>query len=204
MKSLGASWIAVVVWLLGPSLCSGQNSADAAAIAAQQEAEENYKKLSGALDDMKEAQAELTKRLAALEKDLQHLSGESAQSHAHCATVEDLKLLAEKIREVDTKRQADNEKVMSALEKLAKSIASPRAAEPAAAPPRPQTSLAKAPGEKGYWYEVRDKDTFSGIVKACRDQGIKVNLKQVMEANPTVNPSRLRPGDKVWIPEGAQ
>jgi hypothetical protein len=41
-------------------------------------------------------------------------------------------------------------------------------------------------------------------VKACRDQGLKVNLKQVMEANPTVNPSKLKPGDKVWIPEAAQ
>jgi nucleoid-associated protein YgaU len=192
-------------WLAWVGGCFAQNPANAAALAAQQEAEERFKQVSAALEDLREAQAELVKRWRALEQEVQRLREECAQSKSRCASAEDVKQLAEKIKEVDAKRQADNEKVLSALEKLAKSMAAPQSVETAAIASRPASGSLKAGGVKeGYWYEVREKDTLSGIVKAYRDRGVKVTLKQVMEANPTVNPFKLRPGDKVWIPEATQ
>jgi len=205
MKRISVGVIVFTLWLAWVSPCHAQDPSNAAAIAAQQEAEERHKKLSAALDDLKEAHAEQAKRLLALEKELQRLRGESALATGRYASAEDLKQLGEKIKEVDAKRQADNEKVLSALEKLAKSVAAPRLAEATTPPPRATSAAPRGANDKGgYSYEVRANDTLSGIVKAYRDQGVKVTLKQVMEANPKVNPSKLRPGDKVWIPEAGQ
>jgi multidrug efflux pump subunit AcrA (membrane-fusion protein) len=205
MNRLLAGLIGLTVWLGWASSGLAQDQANAAAIAAQQEAEERYKKLSATLDDLKEAQAEQAKRLQALEKELQRWREESTQANSRYASAEDLKQLAEKVTEVDAKRQADNEKVLSALEKLAKSVTAPRPTELATASSRPASVSPKTANAKGgYYYEVRDKDTLSGIVKAYRDQGIKVTLKQLMEANPTIKPTTLKPGDKVWVPDVAQ
>ena len=185
-------WLA---WVVGGA---AQDSANATAIAAQQEAEERYKKLSAALEDLKEIQADLAKKFQTLEKELQRVRDESAQAGGRYASTDDLKQLTEKLREVDVKRQTDNEKVLTALDKLAKAVA----AQPSL-PTRPPPSIAKN-DKGGYWYEVRANDTISGIVKAYRDQGIKVTLKQVLEANSTINPTKLKPGEKVWIPDSAQ
>jgi LysM repeat protein len=40
----------------------------------------------------------------------------------------------------------------------------------------------------------------SAIVEAYRTKGIKVTLKQVLEANPNLNEKKLYVGQKIFIP----
>ena len=68
----------------------------------------------------------------------------------------------------------------------------PSGADSAATPP-------KGP-EKGYEHVIEKGQTLSAIVEAYRSKGIKVTLKQVLEANPNINEKKLSVGQKVFIP----
>jgi LysM repeat protein len=57
-----------------------------------------------------------------------------------------------------------------------------------------------APVEKGYEYTVQSGDTLSAIVQAYRDQGVKVTVDDVLKANPSLKPSSMRVGQKIFIP----
>jgi hypothetical protein len=102
---------------------------------------------------------------------------------------------------VDQKREADNRRILDALEKLAKT---PLPAVPAAngenGPSGKQKSEQRQT-EKGYWYEIKRDDKLSTIVQEYRKKGVKVTLQQVKDANPDLNANRLLVGQKIWIPD---
>ena len=78
-------------------------------------------KLSGQIQDILETQAAQNKRLDALEKQISDLSDKLNQPAANdSASADDLKKLAAQVQEIDKKRQADNEQILKAIEKLGK------------------------------------------------------------------------------------
>ncbi|MCD6340109.1 MAG: LysM peptidoglycan-binding domain-containing protein [Verrucomicrobia bacterium] len=54
---------------------------------------------------------------------------------------------------------------------------------------------------KGYEYTVKPGDTLSAIVQAYRREKINVTIDAVLKANPGLDPRRLLPGQKIFIPD---
>ena len=198
-------WLAFALGLaLAISRSLAQDRAEAAAaIAARQDAEDRYQRLSASVQELQAANAGLQKKLSALIEELQKVREEAARNGANYATHEDLNRLAEKLREVDQKREADNRRILDALEKLAKTPIP--AAPPANGENGPSGKQKSEPRqtEKGYWYEIKREDKLSVIVQEYRKKGVKVTLQQVKDANPDVNPNRLLVGQKIWIPDAS-
>ena len=201
-------WLSVIVGLalaIPGSVAQDQAEA-AAAIAARQDADDRYQRLSASVQELQAANAGLQKKLSGLIEELHKMREEAARNGANYTTHEDLNRLAEKLREVDQKREADNRRILDALEKLAKT---PLPAVPAAngenGPSGKQKSekAEQRQTEKGYWYEIKREDKLSMIVQEYRKKGVKVTLQQVKDANPDVNPNRLLVGQKIWIPDAS-
>jgi len=161
-------------------------------------------KLNGQVQDLIVAQATQAKRIEALEKDISGLQDKLNQPGT-AANQDDLKKLAEQVQEIDKKRQDDNARILKELERLGKSLGAPQPSHKTT-PSVPTTTPAANPGpaaggpQKGYDYNVRGGDTLSAIVKAYRDQGIKVTTDQILKANPGLDPKNLKVGQKVFIP----
>ncbi len=181
------------IFLLAFTVCAARGQ-DAAT-------QEQINKLSGQIQDMLEAQAAQAKQISALEKEISDLRDKLNQPAANdSASTDDLKKLAAQVQEIDKKRQADNEKILKAIEKLGKT----GAATPAHKPPVASSDApVPAAGEKqkGYDYEIHSGDTLSSIAKAYRDQGVKVTTTQIIAANPGLNPNALIAGKKIFIPD---
>jgi LysM repeat protein len=177
-------------------------TANAAAIASRQEAQENYNMLKGHVDDLLASQAEQQKRLQEMAREISELRQESAKPNGNYATQDDLKQLTQAIQEIDKKREADKELILKEMEKLGKAMSvpvshsghdKPSATEP---PPAPVD-----PNQPGYYYIIKKNDYLSLIAQKYSEQGIKVTTKQILEANPGLNPNKLIVGKKIFIPD---
>ena len=193
--------------LITAPLVRGQDSA-AAAIASRQEAEENYKSLKGHVDDLIAAQADQERKLQALAREVAALREQLNKPavNNNYATQDDIKRLADAITELDQKRKADNEKMLNdisrqiaMLSKLPPPPPPPHNDKPAVSEPITATGSPK-PNEEGYTYEVKPDDNFSKIAAAYREQGVKVTWQQIAKANPTADSSKLKVGQKLFIP----
>lgn len=172
---------------------------------AQEDAtQQQIEKLSGQIQDLLDAQAQQGKRLDALEKQIADLSDKLNQPGATGnASADDLKKLAAQVQEIDKKRQEDNQKILDTLEKLGKTGGTRRTSTPTATSPTDNstpTATANVPS-KGYYYEIQEKDTVSGIAKKYRAEGVKVTVDQILAANPGLNPNSLIVGKKIFIPD---
>ena len=164
--------------------------------------EERLNKLNGLVQDLVEDKANMKKQLDAMAKEIQSLR-ELGSSASTAASAEDLKRLAEQVREIDRKREADKELILKEIEKLGKSIS--------AAGRTRQTPQANAgsggtssPAEKGYEYLVQSGDTLSAIAAAYKEQGVKVTPDDILKANPGLKPTSLTVGKKIFIPAPAK
>ena len=165
--------------------------------------QQQINKLNGQVQDLLDAQAVQAKRIDALEKEISSLrdkAGESAVSQG------DLQKLADQVQEIDKKRQADRELILKEIEKLGKAGGSPavRRSTPTVTTNPPPGGASAGGRENGYEYAVQRNDTLSIIVKAYRDQGIKVTTDQILKANPGLNPNSLKVGQKIFIPAPAK
>jgi len=166
-------------------------------------------KLSGQIQDIEDAQTAQNKRIDALEKEIGDLRDKLNQPDAGSfASADDLKKLADQVQEMDKKRQQDNEGIVNALEKLAKTAGQAAPSHKPAGVSQTTTPENPAPegggAQKGYEYPVAAGDTLSAIAKAYRTQGIKVTVNKILKANPGLNPNNLKVGQKIWIPQGEE
>jgi LysM domain len=194
--------LACAALVVGLRPCLGQDAAaqQAAAIADRQAAEERYTRLNAAVEGLVEAQAVLQRRVRDLSAELRAAREENANLQARYVTHDDIKRLVEKIREVDEKRASDRNLILEELQKLLKAPAAPAPAPAPQGNTAPPAATAKDL-EKGYEHTVEKGQTLLLIIQAYREKGVKVTLQQVMDANPGLNPKRLRMGQKVFIPD---
>jgi LysM repeat protein len=117
-----------------------------------------------------------------------------------------LKALAEKVQEIDKKRQSDKELIIGQIEKLGKipgdSPKHSHATTPSVTPVTGGGEAATPSGpQKGYYYAVQQGDSLSAIAKAYRDKGVKVTTSQILAANPGLDANKLYTGKKIFIPD---
>ncbi len=184
----------------------------AAAAAEREEMEANFKRMNSRVEQLEETLQTQQKRMAALVDEIHSLREQVDKLKAKgesTATQESIKQLAEKIEEVDKKRVADNELISKKLAGLGKELSTSLTQKVVTPPPvvKPDKTPAANPNqppEKSYEYKIADGDTLSRIVTDLRAQGWKVTQKQVMDINPSVNWSRLRVGQTIYIPQPAK
>jgi LysM repeat protein len=187
--------------LITLSLCASPSarSQDAAT-------EERLNKLSGQIDDLIAGQKEQRERLSALMRELESVREQASKPSANYATHEDLKRLAENVKDVDRKRLEDYDKIRAELLKLGKTLSAPvqssKKSQPIT-PTDPSTLEKSSAPEKGYKYTIQKNDNLSAIVKAYKEKNIKITTDQILKANPGLDPNRLRVGQEIFIPAPA-
>ncbi len=169
--------------------------------------------ITGKLQDLSDAQASEGKRIDALEKKIADLGDKlNSPSGNNFASTDDLKKLAEQVQEIDKKRQADNEQIIKAIEKLSKGGSagiepreSHKPVDTTATTSGPDTTSTPTAGgaggqQNGYYYPIQSGNTLSAIAKAYQAKGVKVTVKEILAANPGLNPNSLIVGQKIFIP----
>jgi LysM repeat protein len=169
--------------------------------------EERLNKLNGHIEDLLAAQATLQKRISVLAKEIDSVREQSSKpSTENYASHEDVKRLAEKLQEVDRKREADKELILKEIERLGKMpaiAATPKKAKDSAPVPATPKGDSRAPAtpDKGFDYVIQSGDTLSVIAQdVSRQKGIKVTPEQIVKANPGLEERKLRVGQKIFIP----
>jgi LysM repeat protein len=193
-----------------------ENTANrAAAIADRDAAEERYKRLSSALDDLMASRNSDQQRFSALEESVRTLRADASRNDAagKYATREELAKLAESVKEIDRKREADKRLILDEFEELKKELrrllatpAAPSGRKPAeTTPPKPKTSTPSLPAtQEGVEHIIAQGETLSAIVAAYNEsfkaQGKKTSLKLIQDANEGLKPTSMKVGQKVFIP----
>jgi len=166
-------------------------------------------KLFGMIQDVQATQEQQGKQLAALQKQISDLADKvSTPAVNDSASRDDLKALAEKVQEIDKKRQDDRELILKQIENLGKVGGGTPAGHKPKTNPEATSAGADNPAtpavpQKGYDYTIAPGDTVSAIAKAYRAQGVKVTTAQIIAANPKMNPNALIAGKKIFIPDAA-
>jgi hypothetical protein len=210
-----------LTWLT-PSL-----PAQDAGAAARQEIEENIKHLNGQIENLTAAQELMQKSINKLKEDVARLAEDATRAsdrNKESASAESLKQLKSAIEEVDAKRLSDQKKVLEKfdnlneiIKKLLDKSTAPKGTTPAPPPPRngnghsakanttvtPPSDTPPAGRENMFKYQIQDGDTLSLIVTELRKKGMKITQKQVMDANPTVNWTKLKINQTIYIPAPA-
>lgn len=169
--------------------------------------EERLNKLAGQIEDIIATQRAQQKSMDALSREIESLREHANKPTASYATPDDLKRVADAVKEVDRKRIEDAEKVSAQLAKLGKTLSAP----PPVAKKAPATTNTEAASndkpakdEKGFPYTIQSGDTLSIIVQAYREKNIKVSTDQILKANPGLKADKLKVGQKIWIPAPPQ
>ncbi len=183
------SFLVLVCALLCPAPGRAQDAAT----------EERLNKLSGKIEDLIAAHETFRKHLSDLSRELQALREEQNKPSANYAGQEDLKRVADAVKEVDRKRMEDNDRIHAELVKLAKLLNSTPPSSTKKNQDAASSEKSNIP-DKGYEYVVQKKDTLSAIVAAYREKNIKVTADQILKANPGLKPERMQPGQKIFIP----
>ncbi len=179
----------------------------AVAIRAQDAAvEERLNKLSGQIEDLLAAKAEQDKRIAALAREIEAVREQQGKPTGNYANAEDVRRLADSLKEVDRNRVADNEKILKQIENIGKVAAArsesrpPRASTENGNSGRSTSTSNRPANESGYEYVIASGDTLSSVAEAYRTKGVKVTVDQILKANPELKAKSLKVGQKVFIP----
>lgn len=193
----------------------------AAALADKQDAEERYKRMAADVEALQAANTALQHKISALEDRMSKFMEEQAKANNNSSIHDDMKVLKEKIQEVDKKREQDKQFITDKLQATTTEIEKMLKKNLSQAPikvtaPRDTTAEKDSKDSKdstaattpGFNYTVQDGDTLSAIVvaynKEFQAKGMKkISRKQVEEANPKVNWNRLQVGQKIVIPAPA-
>ncbi len=165
--------------------------------------EERLNQLGGKIEDLIASHEAQRKRVAELAREIDSLRDQQSKPTGNFASQEDLKRLADAVKEVDRKRMDDNEKIHTDLMKLSKSLSVPLPKpirKPVTAPSDQPPTDKSARKEDFAEYVVQSGDTLSVIIQAYREKNVKVTVEQIIKANPGLVPEKMKIGQKILIP----
>jgi LysM domain len=204
--------VAVVLCLLAGRLVSAlaaDGLADVAALTAQRDSEERYKRLAADVQSVLETQEILLKRqedfrqrLDKLVDEIRALKEEHNRTAGNLASRDELRKYAEKLRELDEKRESDKKVILDNIKDLAKTTP---AVTPQPSTKNPARHVADTNEEPPFVYEVKKNDRLLDIIAEYNDYfqkhgQAKITMAQVLKANPGLKADRLVAGSKVRIP----
>jgi LysM repeat protein len=168
--------------------------------------DERLNKLSAEIDVLTEAKDELNKKIDDLQGQIRDLQNQVSKPTGNYASADDLKQLADAVKEIDKKRQEDNEHIVQQLQSLGNSLKSSGSSHHSSQsmPQVPTGETASSGPQDGYYYTVQEGNTLSEIVKAYSEKGIKVTTQQIVDANPGLKATNLKVGQKIFIPKPKQ
>jgi len=187
----------------------------AAQIAEKQAGDERYARISADIQALQAANEDLQNKITGLQEEIRKMRDDQSHQPDHPASTDDVKHLADKIEEVDKKREEDKaaitEEVRNSIAGLEKALGTGGSPPPVHVPtPKQAVNDTPAPGaENGFVYTVQSGDSLGAIVHAYntdfKSKGMKtITLKQTREANPNVDWNKLRVGQKIVIPRPAE
>ena len=168
--------------------------------------EEKLNQLTGKIEDLIASQEAQRKRISELSKELDNLREQMSKPTGNYAEKEDLKRLADAIKEVDKKRLDDYDKIHNDLMKISKIAGG---SGPTSGPkrsgsdtPPPPVKDKSSTGDKATFepYVVQQGDTLDAIVQAYKAKSIKITVDQILKANPGLVPEKMHVGQKITIP----
>jgi TolA-binding protein len=188
---------------------------------------EEIRRLMGRVADLEEAYNAQSRRMANLVAEIESLRSALRESNEvqnkrliEMATREDLKKMAESIREVDRNRESDKKVILEAIERMGKELAK---APPAVIPAAPDRTERPKPAEKPardlskektttttnnelvYTHTVARGENLTLIINAynnaLKDQNkMPITLEMVRRANPKINLNNIYVGQEIIIP----
>ncbi len=170
-----------------------------AGAAADPAVQESYQKLTGRVQDLSETVELQRKRIDVLEAEIKTLREEQGKPNTNVADRDELRQLAEKVKEIDEKRAADKDVILKEISKLGKTPT-------ANSSPKPKVDPKAATGAdgnyEGFEYVMKDGDTLSKVVAAYREKGVKVTVAQVLKhpLNAKLDANKIQVGQKIFIP----
>lgn len=180
------------VLLLAAVSAGGLRAQDAAT-------EERLNKLAGQIEDLIAAQRVQQGQINDLSRAIAELRDRMGRPSDLYASPEDLRRLADAVKEIDRKRIEDAERIHKELLNLGKTLTA-ASARPATASPTASGGGKSSLPDKYFEHTVAKGDTLSTIVEAYREQNIKVTVDSILKANPGLKPERLQVGQKIIIP----
>jgi LysM repeat protein len=197
MKTISCWFLIFTLMAAVPPRVHAQDSA------TQQQLEQ----LSSSIQDVQTSLTQQNKRITDLESKISAMQDKlNAPGGNDYASADDLKKLAEQVQEIDKKRQADNEKILAALEKLGKGGGGGHSSDVTPITPTTDSTPTPSGGNSTstvgdhYEYKIQSGNTLSAIAKAYQAKGIKVSVKQILDANPGLDPKNLIVGKVINIP----
>lgn len=181
-----------------------QTASALAADALALEWEERFRRLNGMVEELLGAQASLQKRIGTLSDEVRVARDEQGRSDTRFVRQDDLRkaldALADKIRELDRKREEDKKLILDELRKLAQNPL-PETSSRRVRRTEPEPTPAPATVLKGREHIVKSGETLAAILAAYQQDGVRVTQAQVVKANPGLHPDRLSVGQKLFIPD---
>jgi len=181
----------------------------AAAVAEQQGVEEKFKQLATEMETLRANYQLLQEKMSSLKDDLQQIRVEQTRLAANALGRDDLKPLAQRIEEVDKRRQEDKDTISEEIKKSEARLEMllTNAAESFAKPPAKPPVVGVGPAaEGGFKYTMREGDYLDAVVAAYnaefKRKGMKtITPQQAKEANPGITDwNRVRKGQIIIIP----
>lgn len=208
MKTLIRLATGLLLMITASSRATAQVSYGAQQYAEQQQAEERWRKLSSRVEELEQTQEVLRKRITTLEEENRTLRSDVVKNSSAGVSPEEfqrvVKQLTDKLKELDDKRVADNKAI---VEQVKQSIKDLKPGVTTAAPSGNRTQTVPDASEplpatqEGYTHIVQEGQSIWAIVRAFKAQGVNTSEKAILDANPKINPNRLRPGTEIFIPK---
>lgn len=209
MKALICLFTGSLLLAAFPNTAPAQGTYGAEAYAQRQQEEERWRKVSAQLEELISTQEVLRKRLSTLEEENRALRTEVTKAGNAGVSPEEfqrvIKEIANKLKEVDDKRVADNKTILEQVKQLVREIkpgaATTQATVTKATSTVPDVSDPLPGAQEGFTHVMQEGETISAVVQAFKAQGVKTSMKAVLAANPKVNPNRIKPGTEIFIPK---
>jgi Skp family chaperone for outer membrane proteins len=215
--------------LVAATSLPAQDAARARAIADQQDATERYNRLSAQMEDLLTANADLQRKLGAMENDLRKTRAEllaelskverkADDGNGRYVTQDQLKKLVDAVNDLDKKRVEDDKRIVEEMRKLVQKIAGASASLPSPTPSAPRPNVDKPTVDttpsnvptKGFEHTVQKGEYLGTIIsaynEALKEKGVtkKITQSMVEKANPGLNPNKMAIGSKIFIPDPSQ
>ncbi len=194
-------------------MCSGFLAIAQTPPPSTQELQEKVERLSGDVERLTQDNLSLKNKISTLAEEMAKMREEVARANANANTgvQDDIKRLAEKIKDVDEARVKGNRDISNQIQKLGDDLETMIKKELSKKPSRPTHPIdepkdtSDSTPQKGYEYVIQSGDTLSTVLQAYnkefKSKGMKtVTMQQVIDANPKVNWNSLQVGKKIFIP----